>query len=126
MSRRVLQALALTLTLSGIASTAAAHHPPRFERCQSVTFTGRVERIEWVNPHVELFIRTDDGVSHEVAWLNMQRLHLADIGEDTLRIGDRVVVTAGTRMDVAERPMLLSNVRRISDGWEWSQTPQGC
>jgi hypothetical protein len=105
---------------------AAAHHPPFMERCQSFTFTGRIERIDWRNPHVELTIRTDGGESHEVTWLNLQALARAGIARDTLRVGDEVTVTVGTRDDIVPRPMLLAAITRTRDDWEWSQVPQGC
>jgi hypothetical protein len=96
------------------------------ERCHSLTFTGQVEQIVWRNPHVELVIRTDSGESHRVIWLNTQQLSRAGIDRDTLHIGDQVTATVGTRDDVVERPMLLAAITRTSDGWEWSQVPQGC
>ena len=125
MSRPVFRFFALIFGL-GLASAAAAHHPPLMERCYSLTFTGQVERIEWSNPHVELVVRTDGGASHRVVWLNMQQLSLAGIGRDTFRAGDQVTVTVGTRDDVVERPKLLAAITRMRDGWEWSQVPQGC
>ena len=122
----VFRFLALILGL-GILNAATGHHPPLLERCASFTFSGQVERIEWRSPHVELFIQVDDGASYRLAWLNTYQLGRAGIQRDTLRIGDQVLITAGTRPDdVVDRPLLLSNIRRISDGWEWSQPPQGC
>jgi len=125
MSRTASKSSALILGLC-IASAAAAHHPPRMDRCFSLTFTGQVEQIEWHNPHVELIIRTDSGDSHRVVWLNIQGLKRAGIDTDTLRAGDQVTVTVGTRDDIAKTPMLLAAITRTSDGWEWSQVPQGC
>jgi hypothetical protein len=106
--------------------TAGAHHPPLMERCYSLTFTGQIERIDWRNPHVELSIRTDEGESHRVVWLNMQQLVRAGIDKDTLHTGDQVTATVGTREDVVDRPMLLAAITRTGDGWAWSQVPQGC
>lgn len=126
MSRGTFSFVALALTL-GIASLAAAHHPAKMERCESFAFTGQVERIEWRRPHVELFIRTDADVTHQLTWLAINQLGVAGISQDTLRIGDQVIVIAGIRPnDVVERPMLLSYIHRDSDGWGWSQRPQGC
>lgn len=126
MRRGVFGFLAFALALN-IPNLAAAHHPSKVERCENVTFTGRIERIEWTRPHVELFIRTDEGVTHEVSWLAINQLGLADIHLDTLQIGDEVTVVAGILPnDAAERPMLLSYIHRDSDGWEWSQPPEGC
>ena len=127
MSRVNFRSSILALALLGIASTAVAHHPPRFERCQRFTFTGQLERIEWTNPHVLLFIQADSGASHLVGWLNVQGLSRAGIHADTLRVGDHVVVSAGVRPDdIGHEPILLSSIRRSSDGWEWSQPLQGC
>jgi hypothetical protein len=118
---------ALTVSLLGFASAAVAHHPPRFERCQRFTVTGELERIQWTNPHVLLSLRTDDGSSREVGWLNLQQLRRAGIQVDTLHIGDRLVVQGGIRRKADDNePMLLSSVRRLTDGWEWAQPLQGC
>lgn len=125
MNRVAFTTSALILGLC-IASAAAAHHPPMMERCYSLTFTGQVEQIAWRNPHVELFIRTDSGESRRVIWLNTRQLSWAGIDEGTLRTGDQVTVTVGTREDVVKRPMLLAAISRTSDGWAWSQVPQGC
>ena len=126
MSRGVFSILAVSLTLL-IGSNAAAHHPPKMERCASFTFSGQIERIEWRRPHVELFIRTADGETYHVTWLAINQLELQDIHADTLKIGDEVEIMAGIRPnDVVVRPMLLSYIHRDSDGWGWSQMPQGC
>jgi hypothetical protein len=113
--------------LLGFAGLSAAHHPPRFERCQRFTFTGQLERIEWTNPHVLLSVQTEDGVSRQVGWLNIQGLRRAGVGVDTLRIGDRLRIEGGIRKtDSGKEPILLSSIRRLSDGWQWSQPLQGC
>lgn len=93
----------------------------------SFTFTGQVERVEWRMPHVVLHIRTDEGDVQQLAWLNMHQLALAGIDRETLRTGDEVVITAtAKREEVVETPIWPTNIRRTSDGWEWSQEPQGC
>jgi len=125
MNRRVFSLLALTMGL-GIAGSAAAHHPPLMERCAAITFNGQIELIEWGNPHVVLVVQADDGMSYRLTWLNVQQLGWAGIDRDTLKIGDEVIITAGTRDDIVEKPMLLSAITRVRDGWEWSQVPQGC
>jgi hypothetical protein len=92
-----------------------------------LTVTGEVERVEWANPHVRISIRSDGGMTYDVVWLNQQLLSLAGIQRGTLNVGDRVVITAGRRAEDGTRvPMLLSEIRRPADGWQWSQPPQGC
>jgi hypothetical protein len=94
------------------------------ERCHSLTFTGQVEQI--VGATASSWYPHRCGESHRVIWLNTQQLSRAGIDRDTLHIGDQVTATVGTRDDVVERPMLLAAITRTSDGWEWSQVPQGC
>jgi len=125
MSRAALRSTALVIGLC-IAAAASAHHPPRMERCQSLTVTGRIEQVAWHNPHVELTIGVDGGETYVVTWLSLQALGREGIGRDTLHVGDEVTITVGTRDDIAPRPMLLAAITRTSDGWEWSQVPQGC
>jgi len=117
-------ALALML---GVPGPAAAHHPAKIERCATYSFTGRIERIEWGLPHVELFVRSDQGMVYQTTWLATNQLFLVGIDENTLQVGDQVEIRAGILPnDVIVRPLLLSYVRRIRDGWQWSQRPEGC
>lgn len=126
MSRSVISIPGLAVALS-IASVATGHHPPKMERCASFSFTGEIQRIEWRMPHVQLFIRAEDGAIHHVSWLSINQLEIAGIARDTLHVGDQVAVTTGIREDdVVERPLLLSYIHRSSDDWGWSQVPQGC
>lgn len=126
MNRGSVSALVIAFAL-GLTNQAAAHHPPKMERCESVTFSGEIERIEWRRPHVELFVRTDEGETFQLTWLAINQLALEGIEDDTLRIGDRVEIMAGVRPnDVVDRPLLLSYIHRNSDDWGWSQLPQGC
>jgi hypothetical protein len=126
MARQAISLLAFVFALC-TARVGTAHHPPQMDHCASFSFAGQIERIEWHAPHVELYIRTAEGDSHHVSWLAINRLGLAGIDRDTLRIDDQVEVTVGIRIDdSSSRPMLLSYIHRESDGWGWSETPQGC
>jgi hypothetical protein len=125
MMRTSMAASILACALLGIAGSAAAHHPPRFERCKVLTVTGQIESVNWANPHVELTVKAESGTSYRVVWLSLQQLGRAGIQRDTLQVGDEVVITAGTR-DGASAPILLSEIHRPSDGWTWSQPPEGC
>jgi hypothetical protein len=126
MNRGIFTTFALTLAL-GVASVAGAHHPPKMERCATFSFSGEIERIVWQRPHVELFIKTAEDETYQVSWLAINQLAVAGIDQNTLKVGDRVDITAGIRPnDVVVRPMLLSYIHRDSDGWGWSQMPQGC
>jgi hypothetical protein len=126
MNRTLLESSIVTLILLGLSSTTAAHHPPRFEQCQRLTATGHIEEIAWANPHVELSIKSDEGVDYKLIWLNLQQLSRAGIDPGSLDVGDRVVITAIKRAGDTRSPMLLSEIRRPADGFQWTQSPQGC
>lgn len=126
MIRGQLRLTALSTALC-ISTLAAAHHPAKMERCESFEFTGELERIEWRRPHVELFVRTEAGETHELTWLAINQLEVAGIHQDTLRIGDQLTVIVGIRPnDIVERPLLLNYIHRDRDDWGWTETPQGC
>jgi hypothetical protein len=126
MIRKVPGILFLLASL-GAATGASAHHPPQMERCAIVSFAGQIQQIDWRMPHVELVVRANDGHDHRLTWRNIHQLAWMGIYADTLMVGDRVFVTATTlRDDTGNRPMLLNQIRRLSDGWEWVQDPQGC
>ena len=116
-----------TLILLGIAGGAAAHHPPRFDRCKLYTVEGEVQSIDWTNPHVKVSIKSGDGMMYELVWLSLQQLSLAGIQKDALKIGDRVIIKGSKQSgDPAHVSMLLTEIRKPADSLEWSQPPQGC
>jgi len=115
----------VALALLGAASSGNAHHPPNFERCELFNVTGEITRVDWSNPHVAITVRSDEGESYELGWLNVRQLHLAGIERDRLHAGDRVAVAA-TRQSDGRGPSLLQEIRRLADDWTWMRDPQGC
>ena len=127
MKHRLFGCSLATLSLLAIASSAAAHHRPRYDRCKLYTVSGQVTRVDWNNPHVTVEIRSDDGLSYSLVWLNLQQLSLAGIPKDALKAGDRVTVKGSKQSEDAEQvSMLLTEIHKASDGLDWSQPPQGC
>jgi hypothetical protein len=65
----VLACLAVVLLLVVAAAPLVGHHSraAQFDRNQEVTFTGPVTNVEWLNPHVYVFIDVQDETTGEVA-----------------------------------------------------------
>lgn len=76
-----------------------AHHSlqEQFDTSRTITLTGAVEKIDWRNPHMRLFLDVP-GAGSKVTWeVEMGPPHLQMINGwkiDTYRRGDRVSVDA--------------------------------
>lgn len=115
------------LALLGIASSAGAHHPPRFDRCKLYTIEGDVQRVDWGNPHVKLSVKTADGTTYDLVWRSIQQLSLAGVQKEAVKVGDHVAATGSKQSDQGDRvSLLLSEIHKSSDGLQWSQPAQGC
>ncbi len=89
--------------LSGVAvlllagGPGSAHHHPaaKFDPDRAVTLQGSVSKIDWLNPHVHLFMEVTDGdatVSWAVELESTVDLRRNGWGPDTVDLGDRITV----------------------------------
>ena len=115
------------LALLCLASSASAHHPPRFDRCKLYSVQGDVQRVDWGNPHVKLSIKTAAGATYELIWRSIQQLTLAGVQKDAVRVGDHLMITGTKQSEDGDRvSLLLSELHKVGGGLQWSQPPQGC
>ena len=102
--RKTLVMLAVILPVT-LGSSAHAHHSHFYDECKSITIEGRVERVEFKNPHNLLVLRLDNGTGHIVDWINLTRLTNAGIivaAKQAVVSGARLVVTGFLIRNVAE------------------------
>jgi hypothetical protein len=143
MKRHALSHLAATLSLTAAASSASAHHSYwlYYDLCQSVTIEGRVEDVQWTDPHVWINLTMDDGTTYHAEWTSLRGLtntSVAGPAKAALTAGARVVVTGSPVRDPAliranytafkgdPAPRIVSaltQVRRADDGWRWGRRP---
>jgi hypothetical protein len=124
MSRRILLAVAGAALLVG-ADRAAAHHSfaSTYDSSKKVEIEGVVKEFLWRNPHS--FMRIDvtdkDGTTKTwtLEWGSTNDLTQAKITRTTLRPGDRLLVVGEAPRDESSLRLLISSVRRPSDGFEW-------
>jgi hypothetical protein len=127
MKRRAIQCQAtrflLGALLVGIGGSAVAHHGyAAYDRCRSFSIEGRLESLEWTNPHVVLNVRTDESVVYRVEWFSAQRLARAGIHQGFVNVGERVVISGSEHSDPAiDVITLLTEVRRIGSDSGWSR-----
>ena len=123
-----------------LASSAYAHHSHFYDQCKSITIEGRVERVEFTNPHNLITVRLDDGTAYLVDWINLTRLTNAGIigaAKQAVVPGARVVVTGLRIRNVAEIRQLAPkfkgdvdpntvearSIRRVDDSFNWTPSP---
>jgi hypothetical protein len=128
MTRTVLAVLA-AFALAGTA--ASAHHAyTGFVLDRDATITGTIEGIRFQNPHVLIVVRTPDEGRYTAEWrgANWLQSHPELVGpsqmpvtSDTLKPGDRIVVTGAPPRDRALRSLVnLKEIKRPRDGWQWT------
>ena len=97
----------------------AAHY---FEE-QSVTVQGTLLEFEYRAPHawVHLSVADDSGAvrRYSAEWSNPNRLSREGITKETLKAGDRLVVTGSPGRNASENRIHLKRIERPTDGWNW-------
>lgn len=127
MRRKTPIILAATLGLLGFAGAASAHHSTaaEFDLHKPVTFTGKVKKIQWMNPHIYTLIETKaaDGkpVVYRVEGGPPNALFRAGWRMDTLKVGDTVTVQ-GLRakneasMNVGQATITTADGKKVFSG----------
>lgn len=93
-----LMMLAVTLSAVTLESSAFAHHShvTFYDGCRSLTLEGRVDRVEFRDPHTLVFLTLDDGTAYTVDWAGLRGLtnqRIIDAAREVLVSGTRIVVT---------------------------------
>ncbi len=112
--------LAVGIGLMAAAAPVLAHHSLAavYDTKQSIMLKGTVTKISWDNPHVHLYLEAMDKGTPDAAWefeLGSPNLLMLNGWKiDTIRAGDRVVVTAypardGSRFGYANKVALSSH-----------------
>ena len=102
----------------------AAHY---FEE-QTVRVPGELVEFEYRSPHAWVHVMTQDQQSgallkFSAEWASPSRLQQRGISAETLRPGDRLIITGAPGRNPAERTIHLKTIERPADGWRWSGQP---
>ena len=120
--RQLLVALAFAVVFSPVAfghhSFAAAY----FEE-QSVTIDGSIAEFAYRSPHAWVYVDVTDAkdkvTRYGAEWANPNRLTRDGVSSDTLRPGDRVIITGSPGRKAGENQIHLKRIERPADGWQW-------
>jgi hypothetical protein len=128
---RLIVSATLIATLLATAAASAHHSHPDFLADQEATVEGTIDSIQFENPHVIVKIKTTDSVLYTIEWqgatwlANEPRVFVTPIPgpvtSDTLRVGDRIVVTGVPPRDPMRNELVnLKAVSRPADNWLWT------
>lgn len=122
-------AIALALTgLLGSGMPALAHHsfPATYEVDKTVTIQGTVVEFLFRNPHSFVHVMAPDEkgnmVEWAVEWGAGASLEADAVKHDTLKPGDKVIVTGNPARDTSSHRLRMRAIMRPSDGWSWNGT----
>lgn len=140
--RRSLLFLTLTIYVGTAASPAYAHHshPYFYDQCKSITIEGRVEKVEFKDPHTWIFLKSDNGTSYTIDWVPLSRLtndRIIGPAKEALVFGARVAVTGNPIRTIAEirahfpdfkgveNPNTLDprSIRGVGNSFSWELSP---
>src|SRR5215510_1784113 len=96
--------VAIGLCRAAVPAQAHHSHPYFYDQCKTVTVEGRVERVEWKDPHTQIYLTLDDGTTFRVEWTSLRGLTNFGIvrpAQDALRSGARVVAMGNPPRDAA-------------------------
>jgi len=120
MTRRfALVALAATVFLAG--SLHAHHSYSAYQTDLKISIEGTITKIDFVNPHVILEIKTKDG-EYTAEFPGVTSLSRDNFKAYSLKIGDYVIAKGSPMKDRdIKRISLMTELRRPSDGWVWPE-----
>ena len=120
----------LTFTLLVVAAAlaavpVAAHHSfaASYMEERTVTVEGELVQFMFRNPHsfVHLMVREKDGtqVRYAVEWGGANQLGVQGVTRESLKVGDRVVITGTPGRNASDHRIRMISLRRPKDNFGW-------
>lgn len=125
MKHKVLAVLFAALMGLGLAKGSYGHHSfaATYFVDQTAKIDGTVKEFLWRNPHSFIKVEAPDEKGDmqlwSIEWGGGAQLSQAHVTRDTLKPGDRVVITGNPGRDSAEHRIRIKSITRPSDGWKW-------
>jgi hypothetical protein len=125
MKRKVLALLFAAAACLTLTCRAYAHHSfaATYFVDQTAKIDGTVKEFLWRNPHSFIKVEAPDEKGDlqmwSIEWGGGAQLSQAHVTRETLKPGDRVVITGNPGRDPAEHRIRIKSIARPSDGWKW-------
>ena len=110
--------------LGGVALQAHHSFATYYHEDQSVTLEGEVLEFDLRAPHAWVYFNVPDAQGRPrrfaAEWANPNRLTRDAITKETLKAGDRVLITGSPGRIASENKIHLKRIERPADGWQWA------
>lgn len=106
-----------------------AHHSigAAYLENRTVTVEGQLVQLLFRNPHsfMHVVVREKDGtlVRYAVEWVGANQLGGQGVARDTLKIGDRIVISGNPGRNQKDHLLRMQSLHRPKDGFGWEQRP---
>ena len=128
--KRLLVALAVAWTcVSG--AQVHAHHSfdATYVEDEAVTIEGELVQVLFRNPHsfVQVTVMEKDGsmARYAVEWGGVAQLGGQGVTRETLKLGDRLVISGNPGRNPSDHRVRMTRLRRPRDGFGWVEPPRG-
>ncbi|HEX5110943.1 MAG TPA: DUF6152 family protein [Vicinamibacterales bacterium] len=126
--KRSLVGLAVATALA-VAPQAYAHHSfaATYHEDQTVQIEGELVQFLFRNPHsfVHVMVKEKDGsmVRYTVEWGGAGQLGGQGVTRETLKVGDRVIITGSPGRNATDHRVRMVTLHRPKDGFGWGKRP---
>jgi hypothetical protein len=104
-----------------------AHHsfPATYLVDQKVTIDGQIVQFLFRNPHSFVQVMAKDPANGQmqrwaVEWGSGGALTRDKVSRDTLKPGDKVIITGSPGRNASDHRLRMISIERPSDGWKWA------
>jgi len=120
--KRVLFVVAIATLLAGVAY---AHHSyaATYDTTKEIKLEGKLVNFQFRNPHSYVTVQAPDpkGAMQRwsIEWAGTSQLGNQGIKQETLKVGDEVVIVGRPSRVTGEHRLLMVNLKRPLDGFSW-------
>ena len=125
MSQRILFALGAGLFL--LVATLSAHHSfsAVYQTKEEIKLEGKLVQISIRNPHSFVYVEAPDKEGKmqrwSLEWGGAAQLAGQGVNQQTLKVGDRIVITGRPSRAPGEYRVLVQTISRPTDGFTWGR-----
>jgi hypothetical protein len=125
--RRVLLLAVLATLSAGVVAYAHHSYAATYDVAKEVKLEGKLLQFSYRNPHAYVTLGAADskGATQRwaIEWAGTSQLSTQGIKQDTLKIGDELVIVGRPSRVPGEFKLLLVNLKRPLDGFSWGSRP---